>query len=286
MSILLDEGVRQFRMGIIQTPFAISIYSVFLTFITGYYKTHQFKILEKKEIDSYKNQNMNMIKIRFLFLGVLLMLFFTRCNSSSQSRVIDESSEYKNETSDVKELEYYELEEKSFQDDNGTVIKIKLPKEVNVINGWDNTVVQYEWFSNGSRNIISIDKTESSNTITYLDDDKKYHDDIEEFWENEWKKDLNEVKKVLPPFYTDVRMISFEPKIIINGKYYFRRQLYCKDTRLSETKFNDKDLIEIQYITLHNKRKYMVTYRYYGGDKGISDVIGQIHTIGGSIQIN
>jgi hypothetical protein len=228
---------------------------------------------------------MNSIKYRFSFLGILIILFFSQCNSSSKPRVINESLEYKNETSDIQELEYYKLVEKSFQDDNGTIIKIKLPKEVKVIDGWDNTVIQYEWFTNGSRNVISIDKTESSNTIVYLDDDKRYHDDLEEFWENDWKKDLNEIKKVLPPFYQEVRMISFEPRIIINGKYYFRRQLYCKDTRLSKTKFKDIDLIEIQYITLHNKRKYMITYKYYGGDKGISDVIGQIHTIGGTIQI-
>ena len=228
---------------------------------------------------------MNITKNRFSFLGILIMLFFLQCNLSSQPKIINESSEYKNETSNVQELEYYKLVEKSFQDDNGTIIKIKLPKEVKVIDGWDNTVIQYEWFTNGSRNVISIDKTESSNTIVYLDDDKRYHDDLEKFWENECKKDLYECKKFLPPFYQEVRMISFEPRIVINGKYYFRRQLYCKDTRLSGTKFKDIDLIEIQYITLHNKRKYMITYRYYGGDKGISDVIGQIHTIGGTIQI-
>lgn len=228
---------------------------------------------------------MNNKKNRFLSLVILTTVFFSQCNSPSRPEIVNESSEFIDETSDFQEIEYYKLEEKSFRDDNGTILKIKLPKDVKVIDGWDNTVIQYEWFTNGSRNVISFDKTESSNTIVYLDDDKRYHDDIEEFWENEWRKDLNEVKKILPPFYKEVRMISFEFKLIINGKYYLRRQLYCKDSRLSETKFKDKDLIEIQYITLQNKRKYTITYRYYGGDKGISDVIGQIHTIGGTIQI-
>jgi hypothetical protein len=218
---------------------------------------------------------MNSIKKRFSFFGVLILLSFSQCNSS----------EYKNVTSDVQQLEYYKLEEKSIQDDNGTVIKIKLPKDVKVNDGQDNIVVSYEWDTNGSPNIISIEKHESSNTINYLNDDKRYHDDIENGWENDFKKDLNVFKRILPPSYKDIRMISFDTKLIINGKYYLRRELYCKDTRLSETIFKDKDLIEIQYITLHNKRKYMITYRYFGGDKGISDVIGQIHTIGGSIQI-
>jgi len=229
---------------------------------------------------------MKINKNKFPIIGVLIVLFFSQCNSSSVSRIIEKSSEFKNETSNVQQLEYYKLEEKSIQDDNGTVINIKLPKDVKVNDGRDNIVVSYEWGTNGSLNVISIEKLESSNTILFLNDDKKYHDILEKGWENDFKKDLNEFKRILPPMYKDLKMISFDTKLIINGKYYVRRQLYCKDTRLSETIFKDKDIIEIQYVTLHNKRKYMITYRYYGGDKSFSDMIGQIHTIGGSIQIN
>jgi hypothetical protein len=195
------------------------------------------------------------------------LVFFIGCNiTPNESHHLNEAT-LKNEISQDEAIKYYELVSQTITDDNKTVIKVKLPKDIKIIKGWDNTIIQYEWFSNTKRNIFSIDKLESANTIKYINDNKAYHDDVKHFWENDWQKDLDNIKRVLAPFYFDVRMISFETDIFIKDRYFVRRNLYCKDSRLSNTAYENINLIEVQYITLHNKRKYMLTYRYYGGDK-------------------
>ena len=194
-----------------------------------------------------------------------------------------DGTKYTDETSHPNQLQYYNLIQKKTQDDNGTIISIYVPENSKIINGWDNTIIQYEWYSNNKRNVISIDKLESSNTILYLNDDLKYNDDLNYVWENDWNKDLDKIKNILPHFYNDVEMISFETGIKIHNKYFFRRSLCCTDSRLKNTQYNNK-LVEVQYITLFNKRKYTITYRYYGGDKGIGELISMIYSIGGSIQ--
>jgi len=209
---------------------------------------------------------------------LIFILLFFGCDSSSHN------SKYVDETSITDQIQYYNLSERKVRDDNGTIIEVKVPRDIEVIEGWDNTLIQYEWFTNNNRNIISIDKLETSNTTPYLNNDKQYNDDMSEVWLNSWKKNLNEIKNILPPFYKDVQMISFQTDIKINSKYFVRRQLYCKDSRLVNTKHENKQLIEVQYITLFNKRKYTITYRYYGGDKGIGDLISMIYTIGGTIK--
>ena len=147
------------------------------------------------------------------FYILLLFNFLGGCISTPQN------SEYSNEISPIDEtsktqnIEYYKLYEQTFSDNNGTIFKIKLPKNVRKIEGWDNTIIQYEWFSNGKRNIFSIDKLESSNTIKYVNNSKAYHDDIKYVWENEWKRDLNQLKDILPPYYLDVRIISFDTEV-------------------------------------------------------------------------
>ena len=214
--------------------------------------------------------------IRFFILSAFMLI--CSCNSNWFKNI--------DETSSQEQRDYYKISQKDAYDDNGVIVSIDVPKHSKSLNIGGNTLMQYEWYENGKRNLISIDKLESVNTTPFSNDDESYNTQIKDFWFNEAKENLESVKRILPHFYTNVQMISFEPTLIIDEKYYARRSLYCNDSRTLEDSLRNNKILEIHCITLENGRKYTVSYRYYGGDKGISDVISLAHTIIGTTRFD
>lgn len=207
----------------------------------------------------------------FLLIGVVL--FLGNCQSNGLNYL----------SSSEEDIRYYNLIKKTVIDDNNVPISVYVPKNSTTISGWDNTIVQYEWFNQKKRYVVSIDKLESSSTIKYGNDDKQYIYDMESYVRTNFSDNLQDVKSILPHFYQDVQIISFDIPVIVNDKYFGVRSLYCKDNRLINTPYKENKIVEVHFITLHKNRKYTVTFRYYGNDKGIGDLISLTNSIGGTI---
>jgi hypothetical protein len=214
---------------------------------------------------------------KLLLILLCLPLLFSSCKQDN----------YKDISSSDKDISYYNLVEKKVIDDNGSIIKFSIPVEWNRIDNnllEDGVLTQYELFENTGYT-FSIAKLESRNTIKL--NDKKYLNIMTDFIESEYSGDLDKLGRMLPSsIYRDIQVVDFVGNLIINANYFGRRICYFKDGRLMNTYLENTNVTEFHFITLQNKRKYTITISYYGDDKNLSDLVGILNTIGGSVKIN
>ena len=192
---------------------------------------------------------------------------------------------YNDISSSEKDISYYNLVEREVTDDNGTVIRFSIPNEWQKIDNdllGDGELSKYELFDNTGY-AFSIAKLESRNTVKL--DDKTYLKIITDGFETEYSGDIDEIGRLLPSsIYKDVQIVQFDSDLIINENYFGRRIGYFIDGRLENTYLEDVNVTEFHFFTLQNKRKYTITISYYGDDKDISNLIGIMNTIGGSVK--
>tara|TARA_B100000401_G_C52688869_1_gene663454 strand:+ start:253 stop:897 length:645 start_codon:yes stop_codon:yes gene_type:complete len=195
------------------------------------------------------------------------------------------SDNYKDVSSSDSDIQYYNLVEKEVYDDNGSVISFSIPNEWRKMDDNllpENVLVQYELIENTGYS-FSVEKLESRNTVKL--DDKRYLDITLKAFQNQLSGDLDKLGDLLPAsVYKDVKVIQFDGNLIINGNYFGKRVSYYKDGRLDGTILEDVNVTETHFITLQNKRKYTFNICYYGDDSGISQLVGLMNTIGGSVK--
>ena len=215
--------------------------------------------------------------MKHLIIVICFFLSFIGCKQDN----------YKDISSSDKDISYYNLVEKKVIDDNGSIIKFSIPDEWSRINNdllEDGALTQYELIENTGYT-FSIAKLESRNTIKL--NDKKYLNIMTDFIESEYSGDLDKLGRLLPSsIYRDIQVVQFDGNLIINGNYFGRRICFFKDGRLKDTYLESTNVTEFHFITLQNKRKYTITIAYYGDDKSLSNLVGIMNTIGGSLKFN
>jgi len=209
-------------------------------------------------------------------LTYLFLIFF--CLSCQNQKYKDISSSHNDKS-------YYNLFEKEITDNNGTVIKFSIPNEWDKqVNPDNETLVQYVLLSPSTPTgyIFSIRKLESRNTIKL--NDKEYLDIMLSYCDISTTECLDEMGKLLPPnIYKNNKVVDIQG-LIINNNYFGKRVSYFQDGRLDGSYLEDINITEFQFITLQNKRKYTINISYIGEDKGLSELIGFMNTIGGSVK--
>jgi hypothetical protein len=210
---------------------------------------------------------------------ILLLLFIPLSSCSQQS--------YNDITSSASDIQLYNLKEINLKDDNGTKITLYIPNDLennpNTVSEKNPTIAILSSFNGIDEGFsISIDKLYSRNTEKVSN--KKYIEISEDWFKNENGGDFNLIKKALSPFYEDVKVVSMDFDLMVDGKFFGKRVLYCKDKRYKETYIYDSQITEYHYITLHNKRKYMFTIRSHSDKQNHSSLTALMNTIAGSIK--
>jgi hypothetical protein len=212
---------------------------------------------------------------------LLLLLFFVfTLNGCSQTS-------YKDITSSIADIQLYNLKQINLTDDNGTKITLHIPNDLkenaNTVSEKNPTISVLSSFNGIDEGFsVAIDKFYSRNTEKILN--KKYIEIMEDGFKNEMGGDFNVIKKALPPSLEDVKIVSLDFDLMIDGKFFARRVLYCKDTYYRGTYIYDTQITEYQYVTLHNKRKYTFTIRSHSDIQNHSSLIALMNTIAGSIK--
>jgi hypothetical protein len=191
---------------------------------------------------------------------------------------------YKNVTSSQKDIDFYELVEVQFIDE-GLSGSLSIPKFLTKGNPvYEEGILYYQFFDEFSGYTVSIDKLNSRNTQKLTD--KEYLDLGNKFFMEEMKGDLTEIAKILPPVMKNVKVIQFESNLKIDEKYFMRRILYYEDDRLKGTDFEGVNILNFQFVTLQNQKKYTFDINYFGDEKSLSQLVGLFSTIGGSIKFD
>lgn len=205
---------------------------------------------------------------------ILILFFPLSCSTQNQN--------YVDRTSSSDDIEYYKLAEQNVSDDNGTKIIISVPQGFYKSGLSENQIAAYNYVKNQEGYYISVDKLESTNTIKT--GDKEYIDIMNTYVQKEYGGDLIKMKSMFPKaVFRDLDIVRYEGNLIINKKYFAKRTAYYIDARNDGTELENIPLIEFQYITHHNKRKYTVSIVRYGNNS-ISDMVAYASTIGGSIK--
>ena len=207
-----------------------------------------------------------------LLLIVLLSLF--SCNVSVNN--------YKDVTTASEDINFYKLKRVEFRDGISSGA-ISIPRFLTKDKPEGESIFIYNYFEETSGYQISIQTLSSRNTQDLTD--KQYLDIVNDGFQNELKGDLKQIENVLPPIM-NARVVDFEGNLKINGKYFMKRISYFDEPSLDGTTLEGVNGTNFHYLTLHNKRLYIFDINYYGNDKGISELIGLFHTIGGSISFN
>ena len=216
---------------------------------------------------------------------LFILLFFATCSVNSQ--------EPNSKSTSQSDLEYYNLKYITLYDDNSTKIEIAIPSNLKQMSNdrlTNNVIAQFEYLDSSSPSgsglyNISVDKLESRNTIKF-DNEKEWLEIVEKGFYSEYGGSLEEVAKVFPPIFKNLRIVDFEHNLKINGKYFHKQIRYFVDGRLQGTDFENSNVTSFHYYTLHNKRKYSFTISYYGNDKSIADLIGMFNSIAESIKLD
>ena len=210
---------------------------------------------------------------------LLLSLLFIGCNNQSK----EYTEEYTDITTSERDIQYYELKERIIEDDNGTLIGIKVPDYLKAYQSNSPQRIQsFELFNDNTKMMVSIDKLESRNTINVSN--KDYVDATHNAFVNEWGSDLKRIEELLPKqIYNNVQAVSFRSDLKINNKYFLERVLYYNDSRLSGTEYEGIMSVEYNYKTIHNGRQYSINIIFYG-DYTIAEFIGLSRSIAGTVK--
>jgi len=209
---------------------------------------------------------------KFIFFWIV----FISCSNST--------SDYKNVTSNIEDINFYELIDVVNYDDV-TKINLSIPKFLNQVTPPDEkTIFQYTYFEDKSGYMVSMGKLVTRNTQKLSD--KEYIDLTNKWYKTDLNSDLSEIEKILPPSMKNVKVVQFEGNLIINDKYFLKRVSYYNDQSLAGTILEDVNCTEFHFVTIHNKKKYSLNIVYWGDDKDVSSLIGLFNTIGGSVKFN
>ena len=209
---------------------------------------------------------------KFIFFWIV----FISCSNST--------SDYKNVTSNIEDINFYELINVVNYDDV-TKINLSIPKFLNQVTPPDEkTIFQYTYFEDKSGYMVSMGKLVTRNTQKLSD--KEYIDLTNKWYKTDLSSDLSEIEKILPPSMKNVKVVQFEGNIIINDKYFLKRVSYYNDQSVAGTILEDVNCTEFHFVTIHNKKKYSLNIVYWGDDKDVSSLIGLFNTIGGSVKFN
>ena len=209
---------------------------------------------------------------KFIFFWIV----FSSCSNST--------SDYKNVTSNIEDINFYELIDVVNYDDV-TKINLSIPKFLNQVTPPDEkTIFQYTYFEDKSGYMVSMGKLVTRNTQKLSD--KEYIDLTNKWYKTDLNSDLSEIEKILPPSMKNVKVVQFEGNLIINDKYFLKRVSYYNDQSLAGTILEDVNCTEFHFVTIHNKKKYSLNIVYWGDDKDVSSLIGLFNTIGGSVKFN
>ena len=209
---------------------------------------------------------------KFIFFWIV----FISCSNST--------SDYKNVTSNIEDINFYELIDVVNYDDV-TKINLSIPKFLNQVTPPDEkTIFQYTYFEDKSGYMVSMGKLVTRNTQKLSD--KEYIDLTNKWYKTDLSSDLSEIEKILPPSMKNVKVVQFEGNLIINDKYFLKRVSYYNDQSLAGTILEDVNCTEFHFVTIHNKKKYSLNIVYWGDDKDVSSLIGLFNSIGGSVKFN
>jgi len=209
---------------------------------------------------------------KFIFFWIV----FSSCSNST--------SDYKNITSNIEDINFYELINVVNYDDV-TKINLSIPKFLNQVTPPDEkTIFQYTYFEDKSGYMVSMGKLVTRNTQKLSD--KEYIDLTNKWYKTDLNSDLSEIEKILPPSMKNVKVVQFEGNLIINDKYFLKRVSYYNDQSLAGTILEDVNCTEFHFVTIQNKKKYSLNIVYWGDDKDVSSLIGLFNTIGGSVKFN
>jgi len=209
---------------------------------------------------------------KFIFFWIV----FISCSNST--------SDYKNVTSNIEDINFYELIDVVNYDDV-TKINLSIPKFLNQVTPPDEkTIFQYTYFEDKSGYMVSMGKLVTRNTQKLSD--KEYIDLTNKWYKTDLSSDLSEIEKILPPSMKNVKVVQFEGNLIINDKYFLKRVSYYNDQSVAGTILEDVNCTEFHFVTIHNKKKYSLNIVYWGDDKDVSSLIGLFNTIGGSVKFN
>ena len=212
--------------------------------------------------------------MKFIKFLIFIFLVISSCSNSN--------SDYKNVTSNIEDINFYELIEVVNHDDI-TKIHLSIPKFLNQVTPPnEKTIFQYTYFEDKSGYMISMDRLISRNTQKLSD--KEYVDLTNKWFTTDLNSDLSEIEKILPPTMKNVKVVQFEGNLMINDKYFLKRVSYYNDQSLVGTILEDVNCTEFHFVTLHNKKKYSLNIVYWGDDKDVSSLIGLFNTIGGSVR--
>ena len=211
---------------------------------------------------------------------LLLLLLFIPLSICSQKS-------YNDITTSASDIQLYNLKKINLTDDNGTKITLYIPNDLennpNTVSEKNPTIAILSSFNGIDEGFsISIDKLYSRNTEKLSN--KKYIEISEDYFKNENGGDFSSIEKALPPFYEDVKVFIMDFDLMVDGKFFGKRVLYCKDKRYKETYIYDSQITEYQYITLYNKRKYTFTIRSHSDKQSHSSLTALMNTIAGSIK--
>ena len=207
---------------------------------------------------------------KFIFFWIV----FSSCSNST--------SDYKNVTSNIEDINFYELIDVVNYDDV-TKINLSIPKFLNQVTPPDEkTIFQYTYFEDKSGYMVSMGKLVTRNTQKLSD--KEYIDLTNKWYKTDLNSDLSEIEKILPPSMKNVKVVQFEGNLIINDKYFLKRVSYYNDQSLAGTILEDVNCTEFHFVTIQNKKKYSLNIVYWGDDKDVSSLIGLFNTIGGSVK--
>ena len=186
--------------------------------------------------------------------------------------------EYVDMTSTEYQIDYYDLSERSFYDDNGVKISIKVPtglvRRKNTIN--PNTIA----FLESKEVVVYIQKLESANS-TAVFDDISYNEIINNWFEDNIGRDLKKIEELMPSYTKDLKVHSFIPNLKINNKFFALRISSFKDERNIGTNYEGVMFTEYMFITYHEGRKYEVGIQAIGY-KTLAEIDSYFQTIGGT----
>jgi len=195
----------------------------------------------------------------------------------------DNSPKYFDITTSERDIQYYDLNERTIEDDNGTSFEIKIPDYL-IENNTEQpgNMTSFELINDETKMFVSINKFESRSSLQLSN--KQIVDATYDEFVNNWNSDLKKIEELMPQgIYNNLQIASFSANLKIDNKYFTERVSYYNDSRLINTELEGLQSLEYYYVTHHKGRQYMTTIVFYG-EYSISSFIGLARSIVGTIK--
>ena len=207
-------------------------------------------------------------------LLLVLIVFLSGCSNKSPKYLDIITSE--------SDIQYYELNERTIEDDNGTSIEIKIPDYLIEYNSEKpENVASFGILNDEIKMMVSINKLESRSSLKFSN--KQIVDATYDEFINNWNSDLKKIEELMPQgIYNNLQIASFSA-LKIDNKYFLERVSYYNDSRLINTELEGLQSLEYYYSTHHKGRQYTTSVVFYG-EYTIASFIGLARSIAGTIK--